>query len=122
MKDRIKTLLDRPLTTHIKNWDRMTTELSPYMTELEIDACVDFMCKLEGSIGDSNPSINDCKTQMELMFGRDRFLEICKKWNEKNQKFLTVFGKLKYKCNKTGMLYDGLDPDDDPNMFEKVYV
>lgn len=118
----MRTLIDRPLTNHIKNFDRMTVELSPFMTEKEIDDCVDFMSKLQHSIGDSNPSVSDCKTQMEFMFGRDRFLEICQQWNAKNQKFLTVFGKLKYKCKKTGQYFDGLDPEDKQDDYEKVYI
>lgn len=100
----------------------MTVELSPYMTEYEIDQCVGFMCKLCDTANDINPTASDCKTQFELMFGRDRFLEICKQWNEKNQKFLTSFGQLKYKGKTDGVLYDGLDPEDNPNDYEKVYI
>ena len=122
MKDRFRTLIDRPMTNHIKNFDKMVVELSPYMTELEIDKCVGFMCTLENSIGDSNPSVEDCKTQLQLMLGSERFLDICKEWNQKNQKWLTVFGKLKYKCKKTGQYYDGLDPEDNPGDYEKVYI
>lgn len=117
-----KTLLDRPFTNHIKNFDKMTVELSPYMTEDEIDKCVSFMCKLSDTKFDVNPTPSDCKAQMELMFGKDRFLEICKKWNEKNQKFLSVFGQLKYKHKSTGNYYDGLDPEDNPDDYEKVYI
>jgi hypothetical protein len=122
LRDRLKTLIDRPLTGHIKNFDKMVVELSPYMTEHEIDSCVDFMFKLEHSVGDSNPSVEDCKTQLQLMLGRDRFLEICKAWNKKNQKWLTSFGKLKYKCKKTGQYFDGLDPEDLEDDYEKVYI
>lgn len=120
---RLKGLIDRPMNvSHIANFNKMVVELSPYMTEIEVDKCIDHMYILEHSVGDSNPSPDDCKTQLQLMLGSDRFLEICKKWNEKNQKWLTVFGKMKYKCKKTGAYYDGLDPEDKPDDYEKVYI
>ena len=119
----LRGLIDRPVNvSHIANFNKMVTELSPHMTEIEIDACVQHMFILEHSINDSNPSVEDCKTQLQLMLGSDRFLEICKAWNAKNQKWLTVFGKLKYKCNKTGAYYDGLDPEDKPDDYTKVYI
>jgi hypothetical protein len=100
----------------------MVVELSKYMTPVEIDACVDFMHVLSNSVNDSNPSVTDCKTQIELLIGKERFLDVCKQWNKDNQKFLSVFGKMKYKCVKTGQLYDGLDPEDNPDDYEKTYV
>jgi hypothetical protein len=118
-----KGLVDRPFYTgHIKNFDKMTVELSPYMTEHEIDQCISFMYTLEDTKFDINPSAEDCKTQMELMFGKDRFLEICKMWNAKNQKWLSVFGKLKYKRKSDGSYWDGLDDTDNPDDYEKVYI
>lgn len=118
-----KTLLDRPMSTnHIKNFDKMTVELSPFMTEFEIDQCVSFMHTLDTTKYDINPSPTDCQTQLEIMLGKDRFLEICKKWNEKNQKWLTVFGILKYKHKIDGTYWDGLDPEDNPDDYEKTYV
>jgi hypothetical protein len=120
---KLKGLIDRPVSvSHIANFNKMVTELSPYMNEIEIDKCVDHMFILEHSIGDSNPSVEDCKTQLQLMLGSERFLEICKKWNEKNQKWLTVFGKLKYKHKATGQYFDGLDPEDKEDDYEKVYI
>lgn len=77
---------------------------------------------LEHSVNDSNPSVEDCKTQLQLMLDSQRFLDICKAWNAKNQKWLTVFGKMKYKCKETGAYYDGLDPEDNPDDYEKVYI
>jgi hypothetical protein len=119
----LRGLIDRPFYTgHIKNFDKMTVELSPYMTEYEIDSCIDFMFKLQDTKFDINPSATDCKSQFELMFGRERFLEICKKWNEKNQKWLTSFGQLKYKGKVDGVIYDGLDPEDNPDDYEKIYI
>jgi hypothetical protein len=118
-----KTLLDRPYYTgHIRNFDKMTVELSPYMSEYEIDQCIEFMLTLKDTKFDVNPSTEDCKTQLQIMFGRDRFLEICKAWNAKNQKWLTVFGTLKYKHKQDGTYWDGLDETDNPNDYEKVYI
>ena len=119
----LRGLLDRPMNvSHIANFNKMVTELSPYMTEIEIDKCIDHMYILEHSIGDSNPSPSDCKTQLQLMLGSERFLDICKAWNAKNQKWLTSFGKLKYKKISDGSYWDGLDPEDNPDDYEKTYV
>jgi len=121
----MRKLIDRPFTNHIRNLDRMTTELSPHMTELEIDQVVEFMVKLKDTKHDINPSIEDCKTQLKLILGSDRYEEIVWQWKMNNQKILTSFGTLKYQnkldtADKT--LYDGLDPEDNPNDYTKVYV
>lgn len=123
--NQLKNLLDRPFTNHIKNFDRMTTELSPYMTEIELDKCIGFMNTLRDTKNDINPSVEDCKTQMQIMFGSDRYNEIVWQWKQKNQKLLSVFGTLKYRNKKDPTdktLYDGLDPEDNPDDYEKVYV
>lgn len=117
-----KGLIDRPFTNHIQNFDKMTQELSKYMTEIEIDACISFMQTLKDTKYDINPSPEDCKTQMQIMFGRDRFLELTQQWGKDNQKFLSVFGTLKYKEKATGKFFDGLDDTDNPAEFEKVYI
>lgn len=119
----LKGLIDRPMNvSHIANFNKMVTELSPYMTEIEIDKCVEHMFILENSKLDANPSVADCKTQLQLMLGSERFLDICKAWNAKNQKWLTVFGKMKYRKLSDGSYWDGLDDDDDPTLFEKIYI
>jgi hypothetical protein len=105
--------------------NKMVTELSIYMTEIELDKCMDFMYTIENSKFDVNPTVTDCKTQLKLILGSDRYDEIVDKWKSNNQKLLSVFGTLKYKnkldsSDKT--LYDGLDPEDDPKDWEKVYV
>ena len=116
-----KGLIDRPFTNHISNFDKMTQELSKYMTEIEIDQCISFMITLQDTKYDINPSPEDCKTQMQIMFGRDRFLELTQAWGKENQKFLSVFGALKYKDKRTGEYYDGLDETDNIEDYEKVY-
>jgi hypothetical protein len=118
-----KGLIDKPdYVGHIRNFDKMTTELSPFMTEYEIDQCISFMFTLKDTKHDINPSPEDCKTQMQIMFGRDRFLEMTKAWGEKNQKFLSVFGTLKFKKKDDGSFWDGLDETDNEEDYEKVYI
>lgn len=121
----MKQLIDRPFTNHIKNFDRMVTELSPYMSEMEVDLVVDFMVKVQDSKHDINPTIEDSKTQIKLIIGSDRYEQIVWQWKENNQKLLSVFGTLKYKNKKDLLdktLYDGLDPTDKVEDWEKIYV
>ena len=55
-----KGLIDKPFYVgHIKNLDKMVTELSPHMTELEIDQCISFMQTLIDTKHDINPSPED---------------------------------------------------------------
>ena len=105
--------------------NKMVTELSLYMSDIELDRCMDFMYEIENSKFDVNPTVSDCKTQLKLILGSDRYDEIVEQWKNNNQKLLSVFGTLKYKnkldsSDKT--LYDGLDPEDDPKDWEKVYI
>lgn len=105
--------------------NKMVTELSIYMHESELDRCMDFMYQIEDSKFDINPTVSDCKTQLKLILGSDRYDEIVDKWKSNNQKILSVFGTLKYKNKKDNTdktLYDGLDPEDDPLDWEKIYV
>ena len=121
----MRTLIDRPHTNHIKNFDRMVVELSKYLTEYEIDQCIEFMTKLQDTKWDVNPSVEDCKTQLKLIIGSDRYEEAVWQWKKNNQKLLSSFGTLKYKNKKDPSdktLYDGLDPTDNPEDWEKVYV
>jgi len=105
--------------------NKMVTELSLYMNETELDRCLDFMYEIEDSKFDINPTVSDCKSQLKLILGSDRYDQIVDQWKQNNQKILSVFGTLKYKnkldpSDKT--LYDGLDETDDPNDWEKIYV
>jgi hypothetical protein len=105
--------------------NKMVTELSLYMTDMETDRCLDFMFTIEDSKFDVNPTVSDCKTQLKLILGSDRYDEIVEQWKQNNQKILSVFGTLKYKSKldtSDRTLYDGLDPTDNPEDWEKIYV
>jgi hypothetical protein len=105
--------------------NKMVTELSLYMTDMETDRCLDFMFTIESSKFDVNPTVSDCKTQLKLILGSDRYDEIVEQWKQNNQKILSVFGTLKYKSKldtSDRTLYDGLDPTDNPEDWEKIYV
>lgn len=121
--DELKLLVDKPVvTSNIRVFDKMCTELSPYMTEFEVDAVVSFMLEIQHSKWDINPTVDDSKTQLQLILGSERFAEICKQWNRKNQKWLTVFGTRKYKKKDDGSYWDGLDPEDNPDDYEIVWI
>jgi hypothetical protein len=109
-------------TLGFKQFEKMYTELSPYLVEAEQNKCLDYMITIENSKYDINPTIDDCKTQMRLILGTDRYDEIVQKWKVDNQKVLSIYGRLKYRYRKDGTMWDGLDPEDDPTDYEKVYV
>jgi hypothetical protein len=117
-----KLLVDRPTNTNIRVFDKMVTELSPYMNEFEIDKIVEFMITIQHSKWDINPSVEDSKSQLKLILGSDRFDEICKQWNGKNQKWLTVFGTKKYRHKVDKTLWDGLDATDNPEDYEVTWI
>jgi hypothetical protein len=95
------------------------------MNEFEIDKVVEFMHTISDSKFDINPSVEDSKTQLQIILGKDRYKEIEMKWTLANQKLITPYGKRKYRSkidptDKT--LYDGLDPTDNPNDWEQIFV
>jgi len=103
-------------------FEKMYNELSTYLTEIEQNKCLDFMITIETSKYDINPTIDDCKTQMRLILGGDRYDEVVSQWKQSNQKILSIYGRLKYKFKKDGSLWDGLDPEDNPDDYDKVYI
>jgi hypothetical protein len=105
-----------------KIMNRMVTELSLYMHPIELDKCMDFMWLLESGEFDTNMSVDDCEMQLKIILGSERYEMIRDKWNNDNQKLLSVFGKLKYKSKIDGKVYDGLDPEDLETDYEKVYI
>lgn len=123
-KKRLKQLVDRPWMKQeaYKILNKMVTELSLYMNPIELDKCMDFLWTCEQGEFDTNLSVGDCETQLKLILGSERYEMIRYAWCENNQKLLTMYGTLKYKSKMTGELYDGLDDDDDPKDYEKIYV
>jgi len=105
-----------------KIMDKMVTELSLYMNSFELDTCMKFLWTCEQGNFDANLSVTDCATQLKLILGSERYFQIQETWSQKNQKILSVYGKLKYKCKKTSKVYDGLDADDEVTDYEKIYV
>ena len=60
-------LIDKPFYVgHIKNFDKMVTELSPFMNEIEIDQCISFMHTLKDTKNDTelNELVNLLKNQI----------------------------------------------------------
>lgn len=117
----MRQLIDRPLTNHCKALDRMILEFSKYLSELEMDICLEFLEKIQDSKWDVNWSESDAATQMQLMLGNDRYKELKLLWGKDNQHLLKNLGKVKY-LGKDGVYYDGLDPEDKPEDFKEVYV
>ncbi len=105
-----------------KYFERMIVELSPHMTEMEIDQCLEFLNTISSSKFDLNPTIDDCKTQLKLIIGSKRYEEIVWRWTEGNQTLLKEVGKRKLRRISDGTLWDGLDPEDRPEEFETIYI
>jgi len=105
-----------------KIFDKMITELSLYMYPMELDRCQAFLFSCEQGNFDTNLTIGDMETQLKILLGSDRYRDIKDKWTENNQKLLSVFGTQKFKYKKTGELFDGLDENDDPREYEKIFV
>ena len=118
----MKQFIDRPNTSNIKVMERMSCELSPYMSPIEVDKVVEFMCTISGSKFDINPSIEDSKTQLQIILGKDRYKEIEMKWALANQKLITPYGKRKYRRISDGTIWDGLDKEDLETDYEQIFV
>ena len=121
---KLKGIIDRPWANQEvhKIMNKMVTELSLYMHPIELDKCMDFMFVLEQGEFDTNMSVGDCEMQMKLILGSERYEMIREKWGEDNQKLMSIYGTLKYKCKKTSKVYDGLDPEDKETDYEKIYI
>lgn len=117
-----RQLIDRPNTTHIKALDRMILEFSKYLSELEMDICLEFLEKISESKYDVNWSESDAATQMKIMLGNDRYQELKLQWGVDNQHLLKQHGSMKYRRKNDNTYWDGLDPEDKIEDFEVVYV
>lgn len=116
-----KTLIDRYPTHNIKNFDRMVVELSKYMTDIEIDKCVDFINTISDSRWDVNPSITESVTQLKLIIGSERYEQCKVAWSVDNQHLLGD-GVVKYIRKSDGSRWDGLDIDDNPDDYERILL
>jgi hypothetical protein len=123
-RQKLKTIIDRPWANQEvhKIMNRMVTELSPYMNPIELDSVLEFMFVLERGEFDTNMSVSDCEWQLKLILGSERYEMIREQWMENNKTTVTMYGILKYKCKKTSVVYDGLDPEDEESDYEKIYV
>ena len=117
----MKTLIDRVDTTHVRTLDRMIAELSTHMTDLELDRAVDLLNTLAHSKFDINLTVDDAATQLKLLFGAERYEMIKASWSRKNQ-HLVKEGRVKYIRLSDGSVWDGLDPEDHPGDYTKVYM
>jgi len=118
----LKSIIDRPNNGKIKNFDRMVLELGKYMNPLEMDQCIDFMNTIVDSKYDVNPSVEDCATQLKIMFGSERYIELKHQWSTHNQHLVKPIGTVKYFHKPTGTYWDGLDATDDPSDYEEIYL
>jgi hypothetical protein len=110
-------------TKTMRNLERMTVELSPFLNEWELDTVMEFNNTISTSKFDMNPSVDDCVGQFKIILGEERYNEVVKKWTEKNQPLLREIGKtMKFRYKLNGTLWDGLDSEDNPDDYEVVYV
>ena len=123
-KERLMSIIDRPWRNQeaYKIMDKIVTEFSLYLHPIEVDKCLHFLWTCEQGEFDQNLSVSDCEMQLKIILGTERYEMVREQWNADNQKILSVFGTLKYKCKKTSKVYDGLDPEDDEKDYEKIYV
>lgn len=117
----MKTLIDRIDTTYVRTLDRMIAELSPHMNEFEIDRAVDLLNTLASSKFDINLTVDDSSSQLKLLFGNERYEQIKAAWSKKNQ-HLIKSGRVKYIRAIDGVVFDGLDPEDNPGEYTRVYM
>jgi len=110
-------------TNSLKNLERMTVELSPYLNEFELDLVMKFNNTMSTTKFDTNLSVDDCVTQFKIMLGSERYYDLVRLWTEKNQPLLKDIGKtMKYRRKSDGTLWDGLDPEDNIDDYEIKYV
>ena len=118
----MRQLIDRAGTNHCKSLDRMIVEFSKYLSEIELDICLEFLDKIKDSKWDVNWSEEDAATQMKLMLGNERYKELKLQWGKDNQHLLKNTGQRKFLHTPTGTYWDGLDATDDVNDYQEVYI
>lgn len=115
--------LNRLSTNPVRNLERMTIELSPFLNDFELDLVMEFNNTISTSKFDLNPSVEDCVGQFKIILGSDRYEEVVRQWTKKNQPLLKNIGKtMKFRRKSDGTYWDGLDSEDKPDDYEVVYV
>jgi hypothetical protein len=99
----------------------MSAELTPYMNEFEVDQIVEFLEKISDSEFDINPSVEDSAAQLRIILGAQRYEMIKAQWSIHNQRLIPD-GKTKYIHLATGIAYDGLDPEDNPQDYNMIVM
>lgn len=114
------THIDRA-TSRITNLDRMFTELSPHMTEFEVDRCVSYMNTLAASKLEANYTVDDASAVIRLVVGAQRYEHLKTLWAVRNQHLVRT-GKTRYVRKNDNTVWDGLDPTDNPDDYTEVTV
>ena len=118
----MRTIIDRAHSSHVGVLDRMIVEFSKYLGPLELDVCLDFLDKVSDSKLERNWTEEDAATQMKIMLGEERYIELKLQWGKDNQHLLKNLGTKKYYSPKDNKYYDGLDPEDNPNDYIETYI
>jgi hypothetical protein len=97
----------------------MVAELSPFMSELEIDRAVDLLNTMSSSQWDINLTTDDAAYQMKILLGSERYEIVKSRWAQKNQ-HLIKDGRTKFIHISTGNIFDGLDAEDNPAEYKRI--
>lgn len=122
----LRTIIDRPNTSQIRNLDRCVVELSKYMTELEIDRCVDLLTTMSKQNVDVNLTVDDAAAQLRILLGSERYEMLKAKWSQDNQQLIKTtpdyLPKIKYVRVSDGSVWDGLDPEDRVEDYKQIIM
>ena len=57
-----------------------------------------------------------------MMLGTERYKELKIQWGKDNQHLLKNVGAKKFRRKEDNTLWDGLDPSDNPNDYEEIWI
>lgn len=120
----LNTYVDRPLNLNNKVMDKMVAEISPFLNEFEIDKIVEFMWTIDTSKFEVNYTIDDASSQLKIILGAERYEQVKGAWASKNQHLIkqTDANTVKYRRRSDGLLFDGLDPEDNPADYQQIIM
>ena len=118
----MRTIIDRAHTSHVGVLDRMIVEFSKYLGPIELDVCLEFLEKVSDSKLERNWTEEDAATQMKILLGEERYIELKRHWGKDNQHLLKNVGNKKYFRPTDNTYWDGLDPEDKPEDYIEVYI